>query len=143
MATINPYLTYDGNCEEAFEFYKSVFGGEYAYLGRFKDMPSDKPVPKEEENKIMHVALPISSETVLMGSDASASFGPPCVQGTNFSISVNAETEEEAKRLFSELSAGGQVQMSMEKMFWGALFGLFTDKYGITWMVNYEYEDQA
>ncbi len=139
MATINPYLTFDGNCEEAFNFYKSIFGGEFPYIGRYKDMPSEHPIPDSEKEKIMHVSLPISKETILMGSDSSGSFGHNTVAGNNFSLSVNTDTEEEAKSVFEKLSAGGKVTMPLEKTFWNALFGMFTDKFGINWMVNYDY----
>jgi len=139
MATINPYLTFDGNCEEAFNFYKSIFGGEFPYIGRYKDMPSEHPIPDSEKEKIMHVSLPISKETILMGSDSSGSFGHNTVAGNNFSLSVNTDTEEEARSVFEKLSAGGKVTMPLEKTFWNALFGMFTDKFGINWMVNYDY----
>ena len=142
MAAINPYLTFAGNCEEAFNFYKSVFGGEFAFIGRFKDMPSDTPMPEEEGNKVMHVALPISKETVLMGSDSSDAFGQVTVMGNNISISINTESEEEATQLFNGLSEGGKVTMPLDKTFWGAYFGMFTDKFGIHWMVNYDYKQE-
>lgn len=140
MATVNSYLTFNGNTEEAFNFYKSVFGGEFTYIGRFKDMPADENCPPptaEEENLIMHVSLPISKETVLMGSDAT-SFSGKVVAGTNFSISINTDSKEEADKLFAGLSAGGNVVMPMEKTFWGAYFGMFADKFGINWMVNFD-----
>jgi len=141
MATINPYLTFDGNCEAAFNFYKSVFGGEFPFLGRFKDMPpmQGRTIPASEGEKIMHVSLPISGGSVLMGSDRSASFGPPVTIGNNFSISINAASEAEADKLFGGLSQGGRVTLPMAKAFWGAYFGMFTDKFGISWMVNYDY----
>ena len=142
MTTINAYVTYDGNCEEAFGFYKGVFGGDFSYVGRYKDMPSEQPLPDSEAEKIMHISLPISKETILMGSDASPAFGPPCVTGSNFSISINANSEEEAKTLYEGLSQGGQINIALEKTFWGALFGMFTDKFGINWMVNYDYEQK-
>jgi PhnB protein len=142
MASVNPYLTFNGNCEEAFNFYKSVFGGEIPFMGRFKDMPSEHPIPESEGNKIMHVALPIGQGTVLMGSDSSEAFGNATVIGNNFSISINAESEEEATKLFNGLSAGGKVTMPLNKTFWGAFFGMFTDKFGIQWMVNYDYNQQ-
>jgi len=142
MSTINPYLTFDGNCEEAFNFYKSVFGGEFVYVGRFKDMPAEFSVPDSEKEKIMHIALPISNETILMGSDTSQAFGKALTVGDNISISINADTEDESKRLFNELSVGGNITMPFEKTFWGALFGSFTDKYGINWMVNFALEEQ-
>lgn len=140
MATINSYLTFNGNTEEAFNFYKSVFGGEFTYIGKFKDMPADEncPPPSEEEgNLIMHVSLPISKETILMGSDAT-SFSGSVIFGTNFSVSINADSKEEADKLFTGLSAGGKVTMPMESTFWGAYFGMFTDKFGINWMVNFD-----
>jgi PhnB protein len=140
MATINPYLTFNGNCAEAFDFYKSVFGGDFGYVGKFSDMTSEHPISEEDKNKIMHIALPISKETVLMGSDTSKDFGGGIEAGNNFSISINAESEEEAKKLFNGLSANGKVKMPLEKTLWGALFGMFTDKFGINWMVNYDYK---
>lgn len=113
MATISPYLTFAGNCEEAFNFYRSVFGGDFPYVGRFKDMPSENPIPESEGDNIMHISLPISKETTLMGSDSSEAFGHATVMGNNFSISINADNEDEAKRLFDGLSAGGQVTMAL------------------------------
>ncbi len=142
MAAVNPYLNFKGTCEEAFNFYKSVFGGEFQYLGRFSEMPSEHPLPADAGNKIMHVSLPISKETLLLGSDALEGFGPPIQQGTNFAVSINAASEDEARKLFDGLSAGGAVTMPLEKTFWGAFFGMFTDKFGINWMVNYDYEQK-
>ncbi|MGH2666839.1 VOC family protein [Flavobacterium sp.] len=144
MATVNAYLTFNGNCEEAFLFYKSVFGGEFPYIGKFKDMPQTEVghCPPEDGEKIMHVSLPISKETTLMGSDSSESFGQATVMGNNISLSINTESEEEATKLFNALSAGGTVKMPLDKTFWGAFFGMFTDKFGIHWMVNYDYNQQ-
>lgn len=138
MTTINPYLTFNGNCEEAFNFYKSVFGGEFPYVGKFGEMPEDPryTIPESEKDKIMHITLPISKETTLMGSDSSEAFGHATVQGNNFSISINTDTSEEATRIFTVLSVGGKINMPLEKTFWGALYGMFTDKFGIHWMVN-------
>lgn len=141
MAQVNPYLTFGGNCEEAFNFYKSVFGGEFPYIGRFNEMPPMEgcdEMPASEGDKIMHVSLPISKETTLMGSDSSEAFGQATVVGNNFSISINADSHEEADKLFNGLSAGGKVTMPMDKTFWGAYFGMFTDKFGINWMVNHD-----
>ncbi len=139
MATVNCYLAFEGTCEAAFNFYKSVFGGEFMYVGRYKDMPSSEhPVPEAEKEKIMHISLPISKETFLFGSDMSESMGYKLTFGDNISLSVNTENEEEAKRIFKALSAGGQVTMPLEKTFWSALFGMLTDKFGINWMVSYE-----
>lgn len=147
MATVNAYLTFNGNCEEAFLFYKSVFGGEFPYMGRFNEMPpsDDENQPKLSEadgNKIMHVTLPISAETCLMGSDTGGEWSSQFKQGNNISLSINASSMVEADRLFNGLSAGGQVTMPMNQSFWGAYFGMFTDKFGINWMVNYDTNEQ-
>lgn len=141
MTAINPYLTFNGNCEEAFNFYKSVFGGEFPYVGRFKDMPGEHAVPASEGEKIMHVSLPIGQGTFLMGSDASEACGQ-ATAGNNFSISISTESEEEANKLFGGLSSGGQVTMPLDKVFWGSYFGMLTDRFGINWMVNYDYNRQ-
>ncbi len=140
MPFINTYLTFNGNCEEAFNFYKSVFGGEFQFLGRFKEMPAEPgiEIPESEKEKIMHVSLPISKETVLMGCDSSEAFGQPTIMGNNFSLSVNVESNEEADQLFEALSSGGAVTMKMEKTFWGAYFGMLMDRFGIQWMINHE-----
>lgn len=140
MASVNIYLNFDGNCEEAFGFYRSIFGGEFSYIGRYGDMPEQEGMPSitdENKNKIMHVDLPISKETVLMGCDF---VGPhensPLVKGNNFSISVNAESKAEADRIYLALSEGGNTIMPMADTFWNAYFGMLTDKFGINWMVN-------
>lgn len=141
MAVVNVYLTFNGNCEEAFLFYKSVFGGEFPFIGRFGEMPPSedgKGVPPEDANKIMHVSLPISQETILMGSDTGGEWAAHYQPGNNFSISVGTASKEEADTLFAGLSAGGQVTMPMADTFWGSYFGMFTDKFGINWMVNYD-----
>jgi len=140
MTTINPYLTFNGNCEEAFNFYKSVFEGDFSYIGKFKDMPSETPIPDAVKEKIMHVGLPISNEITLMGSDTDEVFSPHVAFGNNISISVNTDTEEEAKRIYAALSAGGQITMPLQKTFWAALYAMFTDQFGINWMVNYDDE---
>ncbi len=143
MVTINPYLTFKGTCEEAFNFYKSVFGGEFSYVGRFKNMPpSDDypPVPKNEENKIMHISLPISNETILMGCDTSSAFGQEVILGSNFTISINTQTKQETQRIFDKLSESGTIKMPLNETFWGSYFGMFTDKYGIHWMVSCDLE---
>ena len=139
MATINTYLNFNGNCEHAFNFYKSVFGGEFTFIGRFGEMPEGDgyTVPETDKNKIMHIGLPIGT-TILMGSDTGGDWAPTFVQGNNFSVSINPENKEEADKLFKGLSADGQVTMPMGDTFWGAYFGMFTDKFGINWMVNFE-----
>lgn len=140
--TINPYLTFNGNCEEAFEFYKSVFGGDFIFIGRFKDMPSEYLVSNGIKEKIMHVSLPVGNGTVLMGSDNSEEFGHTTVSGNNFSISINSDNVQETTRLYNELSSGGKIKMPLEKTFWGSYFGMFTDKFGIHWMVNCDLKEQ-
>jgi PhnB protein len=144
MAAINPYINFKGNCEEAFNFYKSVFGGEFPYVGRYKDMPPSEhnKMSEADADKIMHISLPISKETVLMGSDVGGEWAQHTVEGNNIQLSVNADTEEDAQRIFKALSEGGRVNMPLEKTFWGALFGMFTDRFGINWMVNYDYNQQ-
>ncbi|MBL0912735.1 MAG: VOC family protein [Bacteroidia bacterium] len=144
MAQVNAYLNFKGNCEEAFNFYRSVFGGEFPYIGRYKDMPPTEGshAAGTDGEKIMHISLPISKETVLMGSDIGGEWASHTVIGNNIQLSVNTDSEEEANRIFNALSAGGQVNMPLEKTFWGALFGMFTDKFGINWMVNYDYEQK-
>lgn len=141
MATVNVYLTFNGNCEEAFNFYKSVFGGEFPYVGKFNDMPPQEGMPAMSEadgNRIMHVTLPISKETCLMGSDTGGEWASSFKQGNNYSVSINAESREEADTLFNGLSSGGQVTMPMDNTFWGSYFGMFTDKFGINWMVSFD-----
>lgn len=141
MAQVNPYLIFNGECEAAFLFYQSVFGGEFPYMGRFGEMPpSDDPncppPSAEEANRIMHVSLPIGN-TVLMGSDSTSQSGDVAV-GNNISISINADSRADADRFFNGLSAGGNITMPMTDTFWGAYFGMFTDKFGINWMVNFD-----
>ena len=140
MTTVNTYLNFNGNCEEAFNFYKSVFGGEFLYLGRFSEMPVQEgvpPFPKELDNKIMHVYFPISKETALFGSDVGGEWASTFSQGNNFSISIHADSREEAERLFYGLSAGGKVSMPLADTFWGDYFGTFTDRFGINWMISF------
>src|SRR5690554_4759157 len=139
MATVNTYLNFNGNCEAAFNFYKSVFGGEYSYIGRFGDMPEseDYKVSEADKTKIMHVGLPIGS-TMLFGSDIGQEWASKFVEGNNFAVSINVESKEEADRLFSGLSDGGTVTMPMASTFWGAYFGMFTDRFSINWMINYD-----
>lgn len=141
MTTINPYLTFDGNCEAAFEFYQTVFGGEFAFKGRFKEMPSQEgmpPMSDEIGELIMHISLPIGEGTVLMGSDTSEHFGQKLEVGNNFSISVNASDKSEAERIFNALADGGKITMPLNDTFWGAYFGMCTDRFGIQWMINCE-----
>lgn len=141
MATVNTYLNFNGNTEEVFNFYKSVFGEEFTTLQRLKDTPDADKLSAGDKEKIMHVSLPIGGN-VLMGTDVLESM-PQVTFGTNYSISISPESEEEAHKLFKGLSARGKVSMPLEKMFWGALFGMFTDKFGVQWMVNYDYNQNT
>ncbi len=136
--SLSPYLTFDGNCREAFEFYRSVLGGEFSQMMTFADGPEDLPVAKDERDRILHVALPFGSG-VLMGSDSCAGMGGgPLVRGNNLGIALAAESREHCEALFEGLSAGGTVEMPLEEAFWGALFGKWTDRFGVDWMVNYD-----
>ena len=135
--TLSTYLNFNGNCREAFEFYRSVFGGESSFLVTFREGPPDMGLPEEEMDNVMHMSLPIGS-SVLMGSDTSSAFGPPTVMGNNFSISYLTETKEETDDLFAKVSEGGTVTMPPADMFWGAYFGSCTDKFGINWQFNCE-----
>lgn len=135
MAAINPYINFDGKCEEAFNFYRTVFGGEFTSFQRFKDMPADSGVPENEGDYVMHVELPIGNGTTLMGSDRPSGMGKTAV-GDNVQISIQSESDEETDRLWSGLTKGGQITMPLEQTFWGARFGMFVDRYGIQWMIN-------
>lgn len=139
MASITPYLTFTNNCEEVFEFYRSVIGGEFSRVVRFRDMPSEQ-MPESAANLIAHIELPIGNGTVLLGSDAPEGFGPPVNAGNNFSLSLTAQSKEEAGRLFNGLSAGGNIIMPLDVSPWGSFFGMWQDKFGINWMVSYELE---
>lgn len=146
MKQLNPYLNFNGNTEEVFNFYKSVFGGEFTQVMRYKDMPSDVPMDgcvdedintnaQDIGDKIMHISLPVG-KSILMGTDV-----PPHMEqakaGTNISLSINVESKEEADRVYAGLSEGGQAIMPMADAFWGDYFGMLTDKFGIQWMVNF------
>jgi len=139
MATVNVYLTFDGECEEAFELYRSVFGGDFASMGRFGEMPPDPnyPLDAAHMNRVMHVTLPIGGDTMLLGSDTLPGASPELTRGTNFSISVATESRDEADRTFAALAEGGTVVMPQEDTFWNAYFGMCRDRFGIQWMVDY------
>lgn len=139
MASINPYLHFNGNAEEAFTFYKSVFGGEFAMISRFKDMASpENPVAENDANKIMHIALPIGKNNVLMASDIMESMGQINENENRFKISISAESKEEADQLFNGISEGGKVEMPIMDSPWGSYFGMLRDKFGIEWMVDFD-----
>lgn len=134
---MHPYLNFDGKAEEAFNFYKSVFGGEFTFFAKMGDTPESDKLTEEEKNRVMHVALPINEHTVLMASDCVPSAGHVLKEGNNMYINLNAESREDADRLFNGLSAGGAIEMPMDDMFWGDYFGSFKDRFGIQWMVNF------
>ena len=137
MKAVNPYLNFNGNTEEAFNFYKSVFGGEFLALQRYKDIPDSKNIPAEAKEKLMHIALQIYDNVILMGTDAIESMGQNCKIGNNMHISLEAESKEEADKLFYALSEGGVVENPIQDMFWGDYFGNFSDKFGVGWMVSF------
>lgn len=142
MPQINPYLHFNGNAEEAFLFYQKVFGGEFAAIKRFKDFASpEQPFPVEEENKIMHIGLPIGGN-YLMGSDTPASMGKHSEKETRSKLAITTSSKDEADRLFNGLSEGGEVEMPMEESPWGTYFGMFRDKFGIEWMIDFDTNHQ-
>jgi PhnB protein len=138
MPTINPYINFNGNAEEAFNFYKSVFGGEFQKVIRFKELESAEfPVSEAEADKIMHIALPIGGNT-LLANDVPESMGRVSENENRSKIAVSVETKEEADKVFNGLSAGGTVEMPMDKSPWGTYFAMFRDKYGIEWTVEFD-----
>lgn len=135
---LNPYLNFDGNAEEAFNFYKSVFGGEFAGgIMRMNSAPGTEGLPDDEKERVMHVSLPLDNNQTLMASDIVPSMGHKLNRGNNVYLSLHPDSKEEADRLFNALAEGGTVEMPMEDQFWGDYFGSLVDKFGIGWMVNY------
>lgn len=138
MAKLNSYLNFDGNAEEAFNFYKSVFGGEFAGgVMKMGDAPGGEEMAEADKGRVMHVALPISGGDLLMASDIMPSMEQKLVVGNNHYVCVSPDSREEADRLFAGLSDGGDIEMPMEDQFWGDYFGSFKDKFGICWMISY------
>lgn len=149
MPNINVYLNFKGNTEEAFNFYKSVFGGEFCDVLRWKDMPASEggcnsdemgemKLSEADHEKIMHIALPIGKTSILMGSDAIEAMLPKTVDGNNFSVSVSTDSKEQTDELFARLSEGGKPMMPPSEPFWGGYFGMLQDKFGIQWLLNYD-----
>lgn len=140
MARTSTYLNFPRNTEAAFTFYKSVFATDYLdEIARFGDIPVQEgqpPIPEEDKNLVMHVALPITGGHILMGTDAPESMGFKVNQGNNVYLNLEPDTREEADRLFNALSEGGKVETPMQEMFWGAYYGSCSDKFGVQWMVN-------
>jgi len=139
MATINAYLNFPGNCEEAFNYYRKVFGGEFLSVNRFSEMPPQEgmTISEDFQDKIMHISLPVSKECVLMGSDTGGEWTPDLVVGNNIGLSINADSKENAERYFAQLSKDGKVTMPMDQTFWGEYFGMCSDQFGIHWMVSF------
>ena len=139
MALINPHINFNGNAEEAFTFYKSVFGGEFAKLVRMKDLAGpDFPIDKKDENKIMHITLPIGKNNMLIGNDVPDFMGKVNENENRSKIAISTESKEEADKLFNGLSAGGKIEMPIADSPWGSYFGMFRDKYGIEWIVDFD-----
>lgn len=140
MAQINPYLNFNGNTEEAFNFYRSVFGGDFmgGQIMRYTDMPETDKMPESDRNKVMHVALEIGEGSYLMGTDTVESIGQKTTFGDNCQIIISPDSREEADRLFAGLSAGGKVELPMQDMFWGAYYGAFADKFDVKWMIHFD-----
>jgi PhnB protein len=138
MTTVNLYIYFNGNCEDAFKFYEVVFRKEITYMGRYKDVPkTDRQIFQETDEQIMHVTLPISAETSLMGSDNIKAY-EESIAYSNFSLLIHTDSKEEADRLFNELSESGQIKVPMNLTFWGAYYGICIDKFGITWKITSE-----
>lgn len=141
MLSFRSYLYFNGNCEQAFEFYRSVFGGEFEVMSRFSEMPDNLEfsIAEQDHNKIMHATLLLNEGQVLMGCDSLDAK----VSGNNSAISISLNDEAHAKKLFDGLSEQGQVTMPMAKTFWGSYFGMLTDQFGMQWMVNCELDDHT
>ena len=138
MTIINPYINFNGNAEEAFNFYKSVFGGEFGSIVRFKDLESNEfPIPEEDAHKIMRITLPIGGNT-LIANDVPEGLGPVNEHENRSKIAISADSREEADRIFAGLSVGGEVEMPMDESPWGTYFAMFRDKFGIEWMVQFD-----
>ena len=139
MSTINPWINFNGNAEEAFTFYKSVFGGEFKKIIRFRDLASDNfPIPENELDKVMKIALPIGKHTLLIANDVPSFIGTVSENENRSKIFVSAESREEADKIFNGLSAGGAIEGPIDDSPWGTYAGMFRDKYGIEWIVEYD-----
>ena len=144
MATINPYVHFNGNAEEAFTFYKSVFGGEFGKIMRYKDLShAEYPVAENDANRIMHITLPIGKSHLLMASDVLEIMGKVTETDNRNTISISAENREEADKLFNGLSEGGKVEMPIANGPLGSYFGMFADKFGVQWMVDFTPTDNG
>jgi PhnB protein len=140
MLGTTPYLNFMGNTEQAMTFYKSVLGGEFTIFQRFKDVPGGEKMSADDQEKIIHISLTIGNHTTIMATDALESMDQKLVAGNNFHICIHTENETEADKIFEALSKGGEIEMPMNKTFWGAYFGMCRDKFGIYWMINYTHQ---
>lgn len=140
MSTLNAHIAFNGNCEEAFDFYSKVFGTQVDMVMRNKEIPADVPSPagESEADKILHISLPIGDKCMLMGCDMPAAFGE-ATRGNSFNISISTDSEEQTEKYYNGLLEGGKVNMPLDKTFWGAYFGMVVDKYGVQWMISYDY----
>lgn len=136
LAAVNPYLAFNGTCEAAFNFYKSVFGGEFDEVHRYKDIPGED-IPESEKEKIMHISLQLTEHVWLMGADSSEAFGQTTKFGDCVTLTICTTSEEETRRIFNLLSEGGEITMPLEKTYWADLYATFTDKFGISWALNF------
>lgn len=137
MKSASPYLNFKGNTKEAFDFYKSVFGGEFQAVVKFRDFGSGMGLPEKDLDKIAHIALPLGPHAMLMGTDVVDGMGGPFTQGTNVYITLEPESVEEAERLFNALCAGGRTEMPLQKTEWAEKYGSCADRFGVQWMVSY------
>ncbi|MDR0348708.1 MAG: VOC family protein [Tannerella sp.] len=141
LAAVNPYLTFNGTCEAAFNFYKSVFGGEFDEIHRYKDIPGEE-IPASEKEKIMHISLQLTAHVWLMGADTSEAFGQTTRFGDCITITICTLSEDDTQRIYDALSEGGRITMPPGKTYWADLYAAFTDKFGISWALNYMKNDR-
>ena len=139
MLDLNPYLHFAGNAAEAMNFYKRIFGGEFLVYTPYKSLPGGEKMPAADQEKFVHIALSVGKGHTIMATDIITTMGHELHQGNSYHICIEAESEAEIERLFSTLSEGGKVEMPLNKTFWGAYFGMFRDKFGVQWMINYTY----
>jgi len=137
MHSVDVYLHFNGNCETAMNFYRTVFGGEFIALQRYKDVPGNEKLNEADKEKLIHISLKLTGHATLMATDRLDRMDDKVVPGNNFHICLNAENEKEANKLFEALSSDGKTEMPMSRTFWGAYFGMCVDRFGIKWMINF------
>lgn len=143
MLSTNPYLNFTGDSELALNFYRSVFGGDFTHILRYRDMPGNEKMAAEDQDKVINITLTIQDGISFMATDVLPSTNQELVSGNNFHININAESEAEADKIFPLLAEGGKIKMPLNKTFWGGYFGMCTDKFGISWMINYTYPQKS